>query len=215
MTAPTVQVDRLALSGSRGTVFAPVSFALGAGQLGVVCGRSGSGRSSLLLAVGGRMRGLTGTGRVAGQDLVTRARAVRSATAVARIASLVDVEPQLTVAESITERSLTEGVSAAAAERAVARAEELLDGAFPRSALVGELSRLDRGRFALALARVRPAQVILFDDVDRDLDPAQQRLLFAALNAVADAGPAVLASTVNPETVPASAHTVHLPPSEN
>ena len=212
---PLLTLDRLALNGSRGAVFTPVTAALAAGALGVVCGPSGSGRSCLLLAATGRMTGLEGSGRLGRFDLIRQAAAVRQRTAVARIAGMVDLEPQLTVDESIVERSLTEGVSSRTAEVAVRTTEALLDVEFRRSVLVADLSRLDQGRLGLALACVRPADLIVFDDVDHDLDPSDQRLLYAALAAVAASGPAVLASTTDPEPVPDHATLVTLSPQES
>lgn len=211
---PLLVLERLALTGSRGAVFAPVSLALDAGALGVIRGPSGSGRSCLLLAAAGRIGGLEGAGRLRRFDLVTQAAAVRRRTAVARIAELVDLEAQLTVEESVVERSLTEGVSSRAAEAAIRAVEDLLDCSFPRATLVADLSRLDQGRLALALACVRPADLIVFDDVDHDLDPADQRRLYVALSAVAETGPAVLASTTDPEPVPDHAVVVTLAPQE-
>ncbi len=205
-----LQMDQLALTDSRGAVFAPVSFTLEPGALGVVCGPSGSGRSCVLLAASGRMGGLSGAGRLGRFDLIRQAAAVRQRTAVARIADLVDLEPRLTVRESIVERSLTEGVTTRAADASVRATEALLGCTFRRSALVADLPRLDQGRFALALAGVRPADLIVFDDVDHDLDPADQRQLFAALSTVAAEGPAVLGSTTDRASVPDHAVVVTL-----
>lgn len=206
-----LRVDRLSLQTKNGPVFTDLSFTVPPSGLGVVCGPSGSGRTSVLLATSGRMQGLTGSGRLARLDLLGEARAVRRRTAVARISDLVDLEPQLTVEESLVERSLTEGVSAAAAERALVVAEARLDCRFPRTRLVADLAQLDRGRLALALACVRAADLIVFDDVDHDLDPDDQRLLYAALTATAEAGPAVLASTTTALTIPGHATVISLP----
>jgi ABC-type multidrug transport system ATPase subunit len=191
-------------------VVGPLDFALDAGRLGVVWGPSGSGRSSVLLAASGRLREATGDGRFAHVHLVRDARAVRRRTAVARIADLVDLEPRLTVDESITERALIEGVSVRAAERAVRDLSAAFGVDLPRRSLVEDLSQLDRGRFALALAGVRPAELVVFDDVDRGLDPGDQARLYAALLQVAAGGPAVLASTTAVEAVPADAVLIDL-----
>lgn len=206
-----LSVDRMSFRARGGPVFTDLSLTLPAAGLGVVCGPSGSGRTSVLLAVTGRMQGVQGSGRLARLDLVSDTRAVRQRTALARISDLVDLEPQLTVAESLVERSLTEGVAAVAAERALTGAETRLGCLFPRTSLVAELTQLDRGRLALALACVRRSDLIVFDDVDHDLDPGDQRRLFAALTAVTEAGTAVLASTTSTETIPAHATVIPLP----
>lgn len=209
---PLLRVSHLGLTSQHGPVFSDVSFALAPHTLGVVHGHSGSGRSSLLLAAAGRMRGLTGHGSCAGHDLLRASAAIRSRTAVARLADLVDLEPQLTVQESLVERSLTEGISASAAESALTAIESLFGLAFPRRVLIEDLSRLDRGRLALALAALRPAELIIFDDVDRDLDPTDQGQLYAAMTIIAATGCAVLASTTTAQAIPNAATVVALDP---
>lgn len=209
---PLLRVRHLGLASKHAPVFSDVSFDLAPHTLGVVQGASGSGRSSLLLATAGRMRDLTGHGTCAGHDLVRASAAIRSRTAVARLADLVDLEPQLTVGESLVERSLTEGISTPAAESALTAIEGLFGVTFPRRALVEDLSRLDRGRLALALAALRPAELIIFDDVDRDLDPTDQHQLYAAMLLIAATGCAVLASTTTAETIPSAATVVALDP---
>jgi ABC-2 type transport system ATP-binding protein len=209
---PTLDLQDLALAGPRGPVFGPVSLVLEPGQLGVVRGRAGSGRSALLLAASGRLAVGTRRGRLVGRDLRTHARQARQHAAVARIAGLVDLEPQLTVSESVVERSLTEGVSAVRAERALAECEELWSCQFPRDALVADLDALDRARLTLALARVRLADLLVFDDVDHDHEPSDQRRLYAAMSACCASGTAVLASTTDPAAIPPHAVVVSLDP---
>lgn len=209
---PLLRVSHLSLASKHRPVFTDVSFVLAPQSLGVVQGPSGSGRSSLLLAAAGRMRGLTGHGTCAGHDLLRDAAAVRHRTAVARLADLVDLEPQLTVQESLVERSLTEGISTSAAASALTAIEDLFGVIFPRQVLVEDLSRLDRGRLAVALAALRPAELIIFDDVDRDLDPTDQDQLYAAMITIVATGCAVLASTTTAETIPSAATVVALDP---
>jgi ABC-2 type transport system ATP-binding protein len=207
---PALELVDLALAGPRGPIFGPVSLVLAPGQLGVVHGPSGSGRSALLLAAAARLAVGTGRGRLAGHDLRTHARQARKHAAVARIADLVDLEPQLTVGESLVERSLTEGVSAVRAERALAECEALWSCEFPRDALVADLDALDRARLTLALARVRLADLVVFDDVDHDLEPTDQQQLYAAMSASCASGAAVLATTTDPATIPPHAVVVSL-----
>lgn len=180
----------------------------------VVVGPGGSGRSSLLLALCGRMRGTTGTLVASGRPVRTGRdlRALRRRTSVARIASLVLPEARLTVAESVVERALLDGVRPADAEGAFAAAEDLLETHLDRSALTERLTAYEQGVLAVALALVRPAELVVVDDVDADLDLDDQARLLAGLVRVAAAGPAVVATTTEASTVPADAVLVPLAP---
>lgn len=201
----------LTLATSRGPVFEDVSFGFDKGALAVLGGPSGSGRSALLLALAGRMRGLTGSLRVAGFDGGTQSRQIRDATSLARVAQLIDLEPQLTVADSITERALIDAVPTERGAAIFAHAEKILDREFDRTLLVDDLPALDRTLLAVAVASIRPAHVLLLDDADDRLDLADQRRLWAALQRVTDTGVTVVATALETAAVPASAVVHALP----
>jgi ABC-type Na+ transport system ATPase subunit NatA len=134
---------------------------------------------------------------------------------VARISTFVLPEARLTVAESIVERALVDGVRPAEGERAFAAAEDLLETHLDRSTLAERLTAYERSVLAVALALVRPADLVVVDDVDTDLDVDDQRRLLDALVRVAAAGPAgaaVLASSTEPAAVPHDAALVTLAP---
>ncbi|MGI3782827.1 MAG: ATP-binding cassette domain-containing protein, partial [Janthinobacterium lividum] len=193
-------------------VFTDVSLAVETGRLTVVVGPGGSGRSSLLLALCGRMRGCTGTVRSQGRPVASgrELRALRSRTAVARIATFAQPEPQLTVAQTVVERALLDGVRPAAADRAFAAAEDLLDVHLDRAALTERLTAYERSVLAVLLALVRPSDLVVLDDLCADLDLTDQRRLADALVRLAGSGPAVLASTIEPAPVPTGAVLVTL-----
>jgi ABC-type multidrug transport system ATPase subunit len=205
-----IDVEHLGLTTRTGPVFTDVTFGVERHSLTVVVGRSGSGRSALLLAACGRMRGFTGTVRLDSRPV--RPRALRAVTSVARLASLVQPEAQLSVGESIEERMLVDGVQRADAERAMARAEDILEVTFGRSRLVGQLDAYDEALLCVALATISPSRLVVLDDADRGLDLDDQRRLLAALGRLAATGPALLVSTTNPAAVPASATVVRLGP---
>ena len=209
MTA-LIDVQHLGLASRTGPVFADVTFGIERNSLTVVVGRSGSGRSALLLAACGRMRGLTGTIRLDSRPV--RPRALRAVTSVARLASLVQPEAQLSVGESIVERTLLDGVQSADADRAMAIAEDVLEVTFDRSRLVDQLDAYDRALLCVALATIRPTELVVLDDADRGLDVDDQRRLLAALGRLAGTGPALLASTTQPAAAPASAAVLRLGP---
>jgi ABC-2 type transport system ATP-binding protein len=205
-----VDVQHLGLATRTGPVFADVTFSIERGALTAVVGRSGSGRSALLLAVTGRMRGLTGAVRLHSRR--TRPRDLWRVTSVARLATLVQPEGQLSVGESVGERALIDGVPSVDAERAMAVAEEALEVRFDRTRLVDDLDAYDRTLLCVALATIRPAELVVLDDADRGLDLDDQRRLLAALTRLAVTGPAVLVSTTERAAVPTSAAVVPLGP---
>ena len=204
---PVVEAEHLSLAGPEGPVFRDVSLAVLPHRLTALVGPSGSGRSSLLLALTGRMRGIDGTLRFHGHDVRSGRdlRRFRVATAVARLSTLVVPEARLTVAESVVERALVDGVRPGVAERALAAAEEGLGVRLDRDALVEQLSAYDRTALCVALALVRPADLVVLDDADADLDLADQRRLLGALVDLAADGPAVLVSTTEAASVPDAA----------
>jgi ABC-2 type transport system ATP-binding protein len=210
MSAARIDVQHLGLVTRDGPVFSDVSFEMQPGSLTAVVGRSGSGRSALLLAVCGRMRGLTGAVRLGQQR--TRSRDLRAATSMARVATLVQPEGQLSVGESVLERTLLDGVQPAVAEQAMAAAEELLGVRFDRDLLVDQLDAYDRALLCVALATIKPADLVVLDDADRALDLDDQRRLLSALSRLAGNGSAVLVSTTEIAAVPHSAAVVHLGP---
>ena len=202
-----VQAEHLGLVGPEGPVFTDVSLTVRPGRLTVLVGPGGSGRSSLLLALTGRMRGCTGTLVAQGQPVRSRRdrRGLRRRSAVARLATLAQPEARLTVGESVAERALLDGVRRAAAEEAFAAAEDLLDVHLDRTRLVERLTAYERTALAVALARVRPADLVVVDDLDTDLDLHEQRRFADALVRLAATGPAVLASTTELTSVPTDA----------
>lgn len=215
--APVVAAEHLALVGLEGPVFTDVSFDVLPGRLTVLVGPGGSGRSSLLLALSGRMRGCTGTVRWQGRPVRSGRdlRALRRSTSVARISNVVAPEARLSVAQSVVERALLDGVRPAAGERAFAVAEDLLQAHLDRTVLAERLTAYDRSVLAVALALVRPADLVVLDDLDADLDVDDQRRLAAALVRLAaehPAVPALLVSTTEHASVPADAVLVTLAP---
>ncbi len=98
-----LEIDGATVSGPRGTVFGPLD-AGSSSPITVVLGNRGSGRTSLLLAAGGRMRIDQGTVRVFGIDAATNASDVRRLTGIAGFDAIDLLESEATVAEAVRER---------------------------------------------------------------------------------------------------------------
>lgn len=209
---PMLVAEGLALITRRGRVFGPLSFTVDHQQLTVITGSSGSGRSALLLALTGRMSGVTGGLLVAGHDGIARPRVVRSVTAVARIAGLVDLEPQLTVGESITERSLIDGINPETGARTVRDLVTRLGLDLPHSALVADLPGPQRTLLCVLLAAVRPSKLIVLDDLDRSASGTEQIMIIDTLGALCANGHTVVATLTDPEPAAPSTRVVRLSP---
>jgi ABC-type glutathione transport system ATPase component len=108
--SPCIETRDLSLATREGPVDAGVDLSFRRGRRAAAVGRPGHGRSALLLTLAGRMRGWTGRCRVAGYDAATQTGPLRHRGSLARISDLVDLEPRLTVAESITERALIDAM---------------------------------------------------------------------------------------------------------
>lgn len=200
--SPYLQTRDLALRTRQGPVFEQVDLAFRRDRLAAVVGRSGSGRSALLLTLAGRMRGWTGSVVVAGYDAATQTAALRDRTSLARVSDLVDLEPRLTVAESITERALIDGMALARAGSRFEASCAALGVDVPRRALVGELSALDQTRLAVALATMRPAEVVFLDEATRGLDAEQVAALMGGLAQLVEAGTLVVVAVLDAGVLP-------------
>ena len=98
-----INADSLELSAGRGPVYGPLSFELGGG-LSVIRGDAGSGRTSLLLTLAGRMKPDAGVLTVGGHPLPRDLRAVQKMTAVCGFAGIDDLEDSVTVGAALKER---------------------------------------------------------------------------------------------------------------
>lgn len=218
-----LDIEDLTLTHHEGTVFGPVTAHLPRSALVVVHGPAGSGRSALLLALTGRMRGCTGSLRSTDWPVATDAtglrrrwrerragRAHRRATGIARVADLVDLEPQLTVAESVTERCLADQVPLGAGHLRFTALCERIPTRFEPQAMIGELPAFDRAVLATVLAMMRATSLVVLDDVDRDLDTADQARLYTVLQRFAVAGCTIVASTCDRRPVPDDVLTIAL-----
>ncbi|GAB3282357.1 P-loop NTPase family protein [Parasphingorhabdus pacifica] len=180
--------------GPEGVVFEYVDVRVEPGELGVVVGSGQTGRTSLLFALGGRLRTISGHLEVSGFVLPPEARAVRRLIAPARLRPGFELEPKQRVREAIAERRMLSRVSNQDIHDAFALVGIDPDPDCP----VTLLHPADQLLLAVSLAvAARPAG-ILVDDVDLGLPlPARSRA-WSALRAITETGMTVLASSVDP-----------------
>lgn|GEM_PF-2174128 len=192
-----VRADRLGLRTRRGWVFRDVDADIAPGELVAVTGASGSGRTSLLLAVAGRFAISHGSLSVGGHPLPRTAAAVRRISALGLVAGAHEPEPALTVAEHLTERLALLGTGPwwPRRRRALARtvlAESGFD--LDPDALGRDLDPYRRQLLGLVLADLTAPRLLVVDDVDGGTDSAERAALWYALRQRAAAGVTVLAS---------------------
>ncbi|MEU1384504.1 MULTISPECIES: ATP-binding cassette domain-containing protein [unclassified Nonomuraea] len=167
-------------------VYPAVSLKAGPGTLTAVAGPAGSGRTSLLLTLAGRMKPTTGTLSVAGH---TRPRAVRKAAALALVDGVTDLDRALTVKEHLRERR----------RRPYQEVLKRAGLAAPDTTPVSELDREQQVRLGVALALLDEPAVILADNVDAGLPDDRVRELWDLLRELgAGLGTAVVATCVRP-----------------
>lgn len=191
----------------------PWTFAAPVGPVATL-GAAGSGKTMLLCALAGRMAGTRGQLRVAGIDAIADQRALRRATAVARIGNYVDLEDGLTVGDAITERALLEDERRSPAAAHYAHAAALIDLRVDHRDRIGQLDPLVRAKLTLALACIRPAELIVLDDAERDLNVVEQALLWGCMAAISADGTPVVAATAEATTVPPGVAVIDLVPQD-
>ncbi|WP_405769419.1 ATP-binding cassette domain-containing protein [Streptomyces sp. NBC_00080] len=207
-----VTADGFGLRGPRGWAFRGVGLDAEPGSLIAVEGPSGSGRTSLLLALTGRMKANEGTATVGGARLPKQLAAVRRVSALAHVAGVTDLDPALTVGEHLRERALLERrfggpvreLLRPRAERAAEvglRIDTALAAAgLDREALpkgsrtaVRDLERIEALRLSVALALIGRPGLLGVDDIDLKLTDAERGEVWALLGSLTEAGTTVLA----------------------
>jgi ABC-type multidrug transport system ATPase subunit len=191
----TIEADGLSVDGPQGPVFSGVSLHAAAGSLVAVAGSGGSGRTSLLLTLAGRMRPTAGTARVDGHPLPAQAGAVRRLVTVAQAGGAAELQEGWRVSEAIGLRGVLRGLAIGAREAAAALEACGLDPA--PDALVRELSSAQRTRLAIALAWLEDPPGVVVDDVDRGADRTEERAIWDVLRALSQRGATIVAATTD------------------
>jgi len=212
---PALEATGLTLETKRGTLFHDISLTVRPASLAAIVGPSGTGRSSLLLALTGRMGITMGVLAIAGRKLADSASEIRALTSVARIGNTIGPEPALTVNESVDESCLLDNVNMAEGRLRFAEACTALDLTVEPSLLIGDVGGERATLLAVALACVRISAVIVVDDIDRGVDTATQHRIVQALDRLTKmtkTGPAIIVTTADRGPVSNLPVIVELPP---
>ncbi|MEV2214445.1 ATP-binding cassette domain-containing protein [Streptomyces sp. NPDC050997] len=212
MGGTRVTAEGFGLRGPRGWAFQKVDVDAEPGSLIAIEGSSGSGRTSLLLALTGRMKATEGTAAVGAARLPKQSGAVRRVSALAHVCGVTDLDPALTVGEHLHERALLQrryggsmrGLLRPRAER-VSESKALVDTALTSAGLdldslpkgartaVRDLERVEALRLSVALALFGRPGLLGVDDVDLKLSEAERAEVWDLLASIAEAGTTVLA----------------------
>jgi ABC-type lipoprotein export system ATPase subunit len=181
-------------------VLADVSFTARSGEVVVIEGRSGSGKSTVCQLVAGLEPPDHGTVLVGG----ARAVAVRDWGVLAFLPQRLGLPAELTVEENVTLPCWVQGRPG--------RPEllEAYDLGHLAHRLTGQASRGEQQRVALARAAALQPGVIVLDEPTSHQDEAHAEVVVREILALARAGSAVLVATHDPGLVTAADRVVHL-----
>lgn len=190
------------MRGPRGPVFGPLT-ATSTTPVTVVCGPRGSGRTSLLLSLAGRMRLSAGDASVAGS---IRPAALRKRVGIAGFDDIDGLEPTASVAGALRERLAW----VAPWYRRVPRlapdvVRELLADAFgaleqpSADTRVRDLGPVDALLLRIALALLESPEALVLDDFDQLRSAAERDLVALRLSEIAATGIPIVIATTDPQ----------------
>ncbi|NKS67268.1 hypothetical protein GS461_17965 [Rhodococcus hoagii] len=209
--ALAVRADGLTRSGSLGPVFGPVDLRIPFGGLAVIQGFAGSGRTSLLLTLSGRMKPRRGrcaysSHRTGGDPAVS---------AIAGFQGIDNISESVTVRDLITEQIRWDATWYLLIRRAGQRELEQVcapvfgDRPLPNlTDYVSDLGELDNLLLRIAVANTRTPPLLLVDDLEQVRDEYDRARLVEHL-AMLGARQTVIASAVNPLPPGSPAHEFH------
>lgn len=209
LAPPVIRARDLVLHGSRGAVYGPVDLDVHRGELAIMHGPQGGGRSSLLLTLAGRMvpdRGSRLT--VLGHSLPAERRAVQHKAAVAGFTGIDDLDDSVTVGTLLRERLAwlspwyrrVPVVHQGDVERYVGPV--LGPRPLPRvDSVVWDLDEVDIMLLRLSLAMLQRPELLVVDDVDQVHDSARRQFVWSRLEALTEQGTTVVASAASLDEV--------------
>ena len=183
----SVVVEDLAVRRGRQQVLEGVTFVLEPGEVVGLLGPSGCGKTTLMRALVGVQRGVTGTVRVLGTDAGTASLRTR----VGYVTQAPAVYPDLSVEENLRYFADVLGAEPERAD-AVLASVALADRA---TQLVRTLSGGQRARVSLATALLLTPELLVLDEPTVGLDPLLRRDLWTLFRSLSADGATVLVSS--------------------
>jgi len=197
MTAATVRDLRFTYGGASAAALDGIDLDVRAGEVLLLEGPSGEGKSTLLRALCGLVPHFHG-GRFSGRVVVDGHDTVHTSPAlICRSAAMVFQDPEAQAVLGSVERDIAFGLECAGIPAGlipdrVGEALEMAGAADLRERLIGDLSGGERQRVALAAVLAPGPRVVLLDEPTSQLDDAAAAALMATLRALAAGGAAVV-----------------------
>ncbi len=171
MSSPYIECNGLTLKTPGGRVYEDVNFTAQKGQVVAVFGTEGSGRTSLMLTIAGRMKALKGDLKVAGFNVAKQYKKVRKISALTLIPRVNDVPENTRVCDILAAELQVCGKSGRKA-----KVKEYLE-AWNLSDLFGikfcDLESYEGKFFDIALACVGDPQILMVDSIQAGLTQHQ------------------------------------------
>lgn len=203
---PVITAEGLSLSAARGPVYGPLSIDVD-GPLNVLYGPAGSGRTSLLLTLAGRMKAEKGTLEVLGHALPRKARTVQKLTAIAGFTDIDILEPSVTVGQAVRERlawlAPWWSFLGKPTDRQVTRACAPVFGTTEipaASTVIWNLGEAEHFLLRLSLAMLSAPSILFVDDIEQVHGADARRLVWERLAAIAASGTTVVVGAASLET---------------
>ncbi|WP_375690876.1 ABC transporter ATP-binding protein [Pseudooceanicola sp. LIPI14-2-Ac024] len=187
-----LEIENLTIRYGKHTALEDVTAHVDAGEMVGVLGANGAGKSSLLGAIGGRVKPAAGTIRYCGEDLLAMPVHRRVEAGVALVPEGRGIFPPLTVAEN-----LALGANPARARDGQgARLDDVFD-LFPklrdrRGQIAGTMSGGEQQMVAIGRALMSKPDLLLLDEPSLGLAPIVVREVFATLARVRQTGLTVM-----------------------
>jgi ABC-2 type transport system ATP-binding protein len=188
---PVVEARQLGLRLPGGWTYRGVDLVVLPGELVVLLGPEQGSRTQLLLTLATQLTPTEGTLDVCGYPVQAEADRARARLTLAEPAARSGESNR--VEDAVRTRLLLSDLSPES--DLFDAAADLLGLAVARDDVIAELPALSQHLLTVALAAIVPAQLILIDDVDRDLGPVDRQTLWRALGSLVRTGPAVVAGS--------------------
>lgn len=204
ITTPSAAEARaLELTGDRGPIYGPLDLEVPEGSLAVLRGPQGSGRTSLLLTLAGRMVPDASSQLVVlGYALPRDRTALQREAAVAGFAGIDELDDSVTVAQHVRERL---GWLSPWYRRQPLPDQSVVDavlapvfGDLPVPAaqtVAWHLDEVEALLLRIALAMAQRPRLLVVDDLDQVHDPERRRLVWDRLDALTRDGLTVIAAS--------------------
>ena len=191
--APAIRLRSAVALQGRFPVLSGVDLDLDMGQVVVILGANGAGKTSLLRLLAGLIPVTSGEAEVLGADLVTSSREVRRR--VGLLGHEAGLHDELTPVENLHFALRAARIDP---DRALPALERVGLAGRPAATALGRLSAGQRRRVGLALLVARRPQLWLLDEPHASLDEVTRVLVAEVVEEAAIGGAAVVASSHEP-----------------